>query len=158
MDKIRNTITLLLVLFVGAVNAQETEVSAEQTDADVKDVSMVSDTINTFKKIKLDGVAAVVGDYLILESDIDKTLMDLRNQGVSAADVSRCNLLGKLMEDRLYAHQAVQDSILIADDEINATSDRQIQQLTSQVGSIEKVLAFYKKPDEESFREELYKI
>ena len=157
MNKIKNTIILLL-LFVGVVKAQETEVPLEQADVDLKDVSMASDSTNSFKRIKLDGVAAVVGEYLILESDIDKTLIDLRNQGVSETDVSRCNLLGKLMEDRLYAHQAVQDSILVADDEVNATSDRQIQQLVSQVGSIEKVLAFYKKPDEESFREELYKI
>ena len=33
--------------------------------------------------IKIDGVAAVVGDYVILESDVDKTLIDLQSQGVS---------------------------------------------------------------------------
>ena len=156
MDKIKSKIIVLLVLLsFGITRGQETE---EQTSVEVNDVSMALDTTNTFKKIKLDGVAAVVGDYLILESDIDKTLIDLRNQGVSADEVSRCGLLGKLMEDRLYAHQAVQDSILVADDEVNATSDGQIQQLISKVGSIEKVLAFYKKADEESFRDELYKI
>ena len=32
-------------------------------------------------KIKIDGVAAVVGDYVILESDVDKTLIDLQSQG-----------------------------------------------------------------------------
>lgn len=159
MLKIKNTLTILLVLIFGAVQAQDTiEAAAAEPINDVAQVSQVSDSIKPFKKIKLDGVAAVVGDYLILESDIDKTLIDLRNQGVSADEVSRCGLLGKLMEDRLYAHQAVQDSILVADDEVNATSDAQIAQLVSKVGSIEKVLAFYKKQDEESFREELYKI
>ncbi|MCG2459511.1 peptidylprolyl isomerase [Flavobacteriaceae bacterium F89] len=116
------------------------------------------DTVNDFKKIKLDGVAAVVGDYVILDSDIDKTLIDLRNQGASTQDVTRCSLLGKLMEDRLYAHQAVQDSILVSDDEVNATSDRQIQSLVAQIGSMDKLLRFYHKEDEASFREELYKI
>ncbi|SMC79000.1 peptidylprolyl isomerase [Cellulophaga tyrosinoxydans] len=159
MLKIKNTLTILLVLIFGAVQAQDTiEAATAEPINDVAQVSQVSDSIKPFKKIKLDGVAAVVGDYLILESDIDKTLIDLRNQGVSADEVSRCGLLGKLMEDRLYAHQAVQDSILVADDEVNATSDAQIAQLVSKVGSIEKVLAFYKKQDEESFREELYKI
>jgi peptidyl-prolyl cis-trans isomerase SurA len=62
------------------------------------------------------------------------------------------------MEDRLYAHQAVQDSILVSDDEVNATGDRQIQQLIAQVGSMEKVLDFYNKEDVESFREELFNI
>ena len=31
---------------------------------------------------KVDGVAAVVGDYLILESDIDKAYIDLKQQEV----------------------------------------------------------------------------
>ncbi len=65
------------------------------------------------QRIKLDGIAAVVGDYVILDSDVEKTLLDLRNQGATEEDVNRCSLLGKLMEDRLYAHQAVQDSILV---------------------------------------------
>ena len=113
---------------------------------------------NDFERIKLDGIAAVVGDYVILNSDIEKTLIDLKNQGASTEDITHCGLLGKLMEDRLYAHQAVQDSILVSDDEVNATSDMQIQQLTQQVGSIEKVLAFYKKESIEDFREELFNI
>ena len=82
----------------------------------------------------------------------------LRNQGASTEDVTRCGLLGKLMEDRLYAHQAVQDSLLVSDDMVNAQSDRQIQQLTQQIGSVEKMLSYYKKPDMESFREELFEI
>ncbi len=122
------------------------------------DQAMSVDTTSNTKRIKLDGIAAVVGDYVILESDIDKTLIDLRNQGASTEDVTRCGLLGKLMEDRLYAHQAVQDSLLVSDDMVNAQSDRQIQQLTQQIGSVEKMLSYYKKPDMESFREELFEI
>ncbi|MBT8321079.1 MAG: peptidylprolyl isomerase [Eudoraea sp.] len=109
-------------------------------------------------RVKVDGIAAVVGDYVILDSDIEKTLIDLRNQGASPEDVTRCSLLGKLMEDRMYAHQAVQDSLLVSDDEVNANSDRQIQQLIQQVGSLQKVLDFYKKETVEDFRLELYEI
>ncbi len=117
-----------------------------------------SDTTSSVNKVKLDGIAAVIGDYVILDSDIEKTLIDLKSQGASTQDITRCSLLGKLMEDRLYAHQAVQDSLLVSDDQVNAQSDRQIQQLVSQVGSIEKVLKFYKKTDIESFRTELFEI
>ncbi|MCE2611525.1 peptidylprolyl isomerase [Flavobacteriaceae bacterium D16] len=109
-------------------------------------------------RLKVDGIAAVVGDYVILDSDIEKTLIDLRNQGASPEDVTKCSLLGKLMEDRMYAHQAVQDSLLVSDDEVNANSDRQIQQLIQQVGSMQKVLDFYKKETVEDFRLELYEI
>lgn len=122
------------------------------------EANVATDSTSGTGRVKLDGIAAVVGDYVILESDIEKTLIDLRSQGASTEDITHCSLLGKLMEDRLYAHQAVQDSILVSDDEVNATGDRQIQQLIAQVGSMEKVLDFYNKEDVESFREELYTI
>lgn len=116
------------------------------------------DTAKSFKKIKLDGIAAVVGDYVILDSDIEKTLIDLKSQGVSTEDVTRCGLLGKLMEDRLYAHQAVQDSLLVSDDEVSSTTERQIQSFVEQTGSMEKLLKFYRKEDEASLREDINKI
>ena len=162
----RKTISnfLNLIVFFGAIAmvAQETEESTAvpKEVMEVNEISdpAVKDTVNTFKRIKLDGIAAVVGDYVILDSDIEKTLIDLKSQGAATDDITHCSLLGKLMEDRLYAHQAVQDSILVSDDEVNATSDRQIQQLVQQVGSMEKVLQFYKKETAEDFREELYNI
>ncbi|MCK0162163.1 peptidylprolyl isomerase [Muricauda sp. F6463D] len=140
-------LAIALFVMVGMVQAQETDQALGGIDS----------TSNA-KRVKLDGIAAVVGDYVILESDIDKTLIDLKNQGASTEDITRCSLLGKLMEDRLYAHQAVQDSLLVSDDMVNAQSDRQIQQLTQQIGSVEKMLSYYKKADMESFREELFEI
>jgi len=118
----------------------------------------VTDSTVARKMVKLDGIAAVVGDYVILDSDIEKTLIDLKSQGASTEDITHCQLLGKLMEDRLYAHQAVQDSLLVSDDQVNSTSDRQIQQLAAQIGSIDKMLKYYKKADLESFKAELFEI
>ena len=67
------------------------------------------------KKEKVDGVIGVVGDYVILDSDIDLELIQLKAQGVDVKDFTRCELLGKQLEDKLYAHQAIQDSIVITD-------------------------------------------
>lgn len=134
------------------------DTNLEPPDVAVENSTYKKDSTKTFKKVKLDGIAAVIGDYVILDSDIEKTLIDLRNQGASTEDVTRCGLLGKLMEDRLYAHQAVQDSILVSDDEVNLTGDRQLQSLVQQIGSMDKVLKYYKKDNEADFRAELYKI
>ncbi|MAV04265.1 MAG: peptidylprolyl isomerase [Flavobacteriaceae bacterium] len=109
-------------------------------------------------KIKIDGVAAVVGDYVILESDVDKTLIDLQSQGVSTQNIGRCSLLGKLMEDKLYAHHAEQDSLEVDNNQIYSYVDRTIDYFVNQLGSLEKVLEFYKKKDEQSFRTELFEI
>ncbi|MDA9139898.1 peptidylprolyl isomerase [Flavobacteriaceae bacterium] len=109
-------------------------------------------------RIKVDGVSSVVGDYVILESDIDKTLIEMKSQGISTQGISRCQLLGKLMEDKLYAHHAVQDSLEISVEEIYSTVDQIIDNFTQQLGSIEKVLEFYNKSDESSFRQEIFEI
>tara|TARA_R110002051_G_scaffold34256_3_gene76344 strand:- start:73623 stop:75101 length:1479 start_codon:yes stop_codon:yes gene_type:complete len=151
-----------LVLFSGVVTAQDSIVTQESDmeplDAVAEVTTKKRDSSINFKRVKLDGIAAVVGDYVILDSDIEKTLIDLKSQGASTEDITHCGLLGKLMEDRLYANQAVQDSILVSDDEVNATGDRQLQSLVQQIGSMDKVLKYYKKEDEATFREELYKI
>ncbi|MDT8416106.1 MAG: peptidylprolyl isomerase [Flavobacteriaceae bacterium] len=107
-------------------------------------------------RIKVDGVAAVVGNYVILESDVDKTLIDLKQNGYSTA--SRCEIIGKLLEDKLYAHQATQDSIIVTDSEINSMVDQQIARFAEQLGSIDKVVQFYQKSSVEELRQELFDI
>ena len=109
-------------------------------------------------RFKLDGVASVVGDYVILDSDIDKTFSEMESQGISTKNVTRCELLGKLMEDKLYAHHAIQDSLEVSDTEIYSYVDQSIEYFTEQLGSLEKVLEFYNKNDELSFRDELYEL
>jgi peptidyl-prolyl cis-trans isomerase SurA len=120
--------------------------------------SQESSDSNLSSKIKIDGVSAVVGDYVILESDVDKTLIDLQSQGVSTQNITRCSLLGKLMEDKLYAHHAEQDSLQVDNNQIYSYVDRTIDYFVDQLGSIDKVLEFYKKNDEQTFRSELFEI
>jgi len=109
-------------------------------------------------RIKIDGVSAVIGDYVILDSDVDKTILEMESQGIDVKGISKCQLLGKLMEDKLYAHHAIQDSLEISVEEVYATVDQIIDNFTQQLGSIEKVLEFYNKEDEASFRQDIFEI
>ena len=119
---------------------------------------LMAQTENNSYKIKIDGLAAVVGDFVILDSDIDKTIIDLQSQGVNTVDLDRCSLLGKLMEDKLYAHHAEQDSLEIDSQQIYNYVDQTIDYFINQLGDIDKVLEFYKKQDEQTFRLELFEI
>jgi len=145
------SVTLLLANVIIAQEIIEEEVKEIQKEE--------TDSLKPFKPIKVDGVSAVVGDYIILDSDIDKTLLQLQAQGVSTENISRCQLFGKLLEDKLYAHHAVQDSIEVSDVEIRSYVDQQIQAFLQQTnGSMEELLKFYKKEDEKSFRDEMFEI
>lgn len=130
--------------------------------------SAVTDTVATAsidtvqvvdaKREKVDGVVSVVGEYVILESDIDKSFIDMQTQGVSTDNISRCQVLGRLMEDKMYAHQAIQDSILVSDAEISGIVDRKMEFFVGQVGSMEKLLKYYRKDSEQSLREEMTEL
>ncbi|MDV7391330.1 hypothetical protein RZS08_08265, partial [Arthrospira platensis SPKY1] len=82
----------------------------------VSQQTTVKDTLKDSKRLKIDGIIATVGDYIILDSDIDLTLIELA-QNNAQVDFTRCQILGKLMEDKLYAHHAIQDSIPVSDAE-----------------------------------------
>nr|WP_249684882.1 peptidylprolyl isomerase [Flavobacterium sp. CYK-55] len=124
---------------------------------------IIKDTIKpkavpTSVRKKIDGVIATVGDFNILESDIDKSYLEMTSQGSSIKDISRCQMLGKLLEDKLYAHQAIQDSIVVSDDEVKSKMDEQITYMVEQLGSMDKVIAYFKKSNEEDFKTELSDI
>jgi peptidyl-prolyl cis-trans isomerase SurA len=110
------------------------------------------------KKPKIDGVIGVVGDYIILESDVDKTKLELSSQGVDVKNITRCEMLGKSLEDKLYAHHAIQDSIVVTDAQVNTKLDEQIEYMVQQLGSMDKVVQYFKKSNEQEFRTELFDI
>lgn len=103
-------------------------------------------------KQKVDGVAAVVGDFIVLDSDIDLMFMELQAQGIDTKNITRCELLGNQLEEKLFAHQAIQDSIVVTDEEVNQFIDQQLNSMVEQIGSKQKVYDYYKKKDEQDFR------
>jgi peptidyl-prolyl cis-trans isomerase SurA len=153
---INSAALLILILASGSLQAQEVIVT-DSTAINIED-EIQAKIENKSGRFKVDGVAAVVGDFVVLESDIDKMYIELQSQGASIQDVTNCNLAGRLMENKLYAHHAIQDSIMVSDAEINANIDQQLAYMTQQVGSLEKVLEFYKKENEAEFRAELFEI
>ncbi|MDX1277425.1 peptidylprolyl isomerase [Oceanihabitans sediminis] len=157
INKLKHLFILsIAVLISSTITAQE--IIEDEVKEEVKAIS-VTDSVNSSHAIKVDGVAAVVGEHIILDSDIDKTILQMKAQGVSTEDIPRCQIFGSLLENKLYAHHAVQDSIEVSEAEIRSNVDYQIQQFLAQTGGdMQKLLDFYKKEDEKSFREEMYQI
>lgn len=115
------------------------------------------DTVKTpFKRYKAEGVSAVIGEYVIVDSDIDKSYIELQSTGVSIEGITRCQLMGKLMEDKLYLHHAKIDSIMVSDAEISPQVDQLIQYMVSEIGSEEKVVKFYRKENMTALKKDLF--
>ena len=130
------------------------EIIEESVEVKAPKTSMV----DTIQRVKIDGVAAVIGDFVILDSDIDKQFTQLEAGGISTEDITRCQLFGKLLEDKLYVHHAIQDSIEINDAEVRSYVDQQLEGFAEQIGSMEKLIAYYKKSSEKELRDEMFEL
>lgn len=149
---------LLMLVTVFSLQAQEIIEDEPSVDTNAKKINKDVDSTGAFKAIKIDAVEGVVGDYIVLNSDIDKEFLQLQASGVDTKEITRCQIFGKLLENKLYAHQAIQDSIIVSDAEIRNSVDYQVQQFLQQVnGDMDRLLSLYNKENEESLRDEMYK-
>ncbi len=138
----KNIIGIAFLLLFVSINAQDT----------------LKVQTNNFKRIKVDGVAVVVGKNVVLDSDIDKFKKELQQRVEGKIDITDCEMLEELMIQKLIAHHAVVDSIVVTDAEVNGEVQRTIAYFTQQLGAIEKVVEMYGFNDEEDLRKELYNI
>tara|TARA_R110002012_G_scaffold64308_4_gene169093 strand:+ start:23127 stop:24578 length:1452 start_codon:yes stop_codon:yes gene_type:complete len=153
INQMRHLFTVLIILISVSIQAQE--IIEDEAPITIKKI----DTTLSSGAQKIDGVAAVVGEYVILDSDVDANILQLKAQGASLDGVTRCQLFGKLLEDKLYAHHAVQDSVVVSDAEIRSNVDYQLQQFLAQSGkTMEELLELYNHPNEKAFRDEMYEI
>ncbi|RLD40728.1 MAG: peptidylprolyl isomerase [Bacteroidetes bacterium] len=158
-----NSLSLLILLLFSVPTFAQEVVTVDSTGV-VKNNDILEDnkstkidSVKTFKRFKAEGVSAVVGDYVILEFDIDKSYLEFEQNGVDISTIDRCQMLGKLMEDKLYVHHAIQDSIIITDAEIQPEVDQVMEYMISQVGSEEKVVEYYRKKNIAELKADLLK-
>ncbi len=109
-------------------------------------------------KIKVDGVAVVVGENIVLDSDVQKFKEEILSKSEGKVSLSDCEMLEEIMVQKLLAHHAVVDSMVVSDAEVASSVDRNIAYFKQQMGSIEKVVALYGFNDESDLRKELSKI
>ncbi len=107
----------------------------------------------------IDRVVAVVGNSIVLESDIQNQYLNYRDQGAirgSASDI-KCRIIEEILFQKLMVAQAEVDSIVVSDVQVEADLDRRLSGFIQQFGSQEKMEEFYGKSLIE-IKKELHKI
>lgn len=108
------------------------------------------------KKIVADKIVAVVGDKVILKSDIDNSLIDMQRQNIAIPENGRCMILEQAMGIKALVLQAEKDSLPVTDEEVETIIDNRIRAFISQFGSkdeLEKVAGKSIYQLKEDFRE-----
>ncbi|MCP4883602.1 MAG: peptidylprolyl isomerase [Flavobacteriales bacterium] len=114
--------------------------------------------IGAQEKVKIDGVATVVGDNIVLDSEIDAFKQELIQQSGGQIEISDCEMLEQIMNRKLLAHHAVIDSIMVNEGEIQQQVQRKTDYFTQQLGSVEKMLELYGFDNMKDLKDELYRV
>ena len=126
MNSLKNIYVLAVCLMAGSA------LSAQQTSADK--------------------VIAVVGDNIILQSEIDvqyyQQQQNQQQQNIPGAVLppdTKCRILDGLLLDKMFLAQANLDSLTVSQEEIEGELDRRVKYFMSVFGSKEKMEAYYGK-------------
>lgn len=93
----------------------------------------------------IDQVVAVVGNNIILESDIENTYLQMRAQGMTSTGDMKCEVLEDLLTQKLMLNQAKVDSIEVTKNQVERELDNRLQMFIDQIGSQERLEAYYNK-------------
>ena len=107
--------------------------------------------------ILIDEIVAVVGNRIILESDLQAQLLQYQEEAANTDKHKlKCQILEDLLIQKLFVNQAEVDSIIITENQVDATLDERVRYFISQFGSQERMERFYGKTVlqiKEEFRE-----
>ena len=93
----------------------------------------------------LDGIIAVVGDEIILNSAIEDRALQARIEGGEADESNKCGFLEELLFEKLLLHNARLDSLEVSDGEVMDEIERRLAYYIKMLGSVESFEAEYGK-------------
>ncbi len=94
------------------------------------------------KGIIADKIIAVVGNKIILKSDVENSIVDMQRQNIAVPENARCLMLEQAMGIKALVLQGEKDSLPVTDEEVETIIDNKIRQFIGQFGSkdeLEKV-------------------
>ena len=93
----------------------------------------------------LDNVIAVVGNEIILKSDLEESKIQFQQEGIRLDENADCFVLGSLLSEKIFLHQAKVDTIEVDDAMIEGELNRRIAMFTQQIGSQEALEDYFGK-------------
>ena len=94
----------------------------------------------------IDKTVAVVGNEVILISDIENEVQQMRAQGRSSDRDMRCTILENMMESKIFLMQARIDSLTVNADMVEGELTNRIDQFRTYLGGDEEMEKYFGKP------------
>ena len=91
----------------------------------------------------VDQVMAVVGNNIILRSDIEKQYYQAVAQGEQESAMLKCYIFDQLLLQKLMVNQAAIDSVTPTEDQVDSELDKRMRYYIKQIGSEEKLEEYF---------------
>jgi len=109
-------------------------------------LTLFSITVCTAQDNVVDNIIAVVGDKVILKSDLENKFMIMQQQAYDTGGKDlKSSIFEDLLVEKLMLSQAKIDSISAEPKEVNSQLDRKLQNFIQRIGSEEKLEDYFKK-------------
>ena len=99
-----------------------------------------------YKNGVVDKVVAIVGGEVILLSDVEAEVQQMRAGGYTSDRDLRCEVLEAMMESKLFLMQSRVDSLTVNSDMVEGNLSQRIDWFRSQLGGDEEVEKYFGKP------------
>ena len=109
---------------------------------------LVSATLSAqkYKGGLVDKTVAVVGNEVIMISDIESEVQQMQAQGRSSDRDMRCTILENMMESKIFLMQARIDSLTVNNEMVESELNNRIDQFRTYLGGDEEVEKYFGKP------------
>ena len=97
------------------------------------------------KRQLIDGIVAVVGDEIILQSDIEAQKDQMSQQGMPDDQITDCGVLENLLYQKLLLNQSKVDSLEVTDEQVQNELNKRLAMFIQQIGSEEALEKYYHK-------------
>ena len=97
-----------------------------------------------YSQNSIEGIVAVVGNKVILKSAVETQYLQIRQSAV-VGEEAKCQILDEMMFQKLMSHHAEVDSLIVSDDEVDKAIEQRIDFFVNQIGSVQKLEAYFGK-------------
>lgn len=101
--------------------------------------------ISVAQEMVVDQIVAKVGNYIILQSDVEAQYQQYKAQGFPATAETRCQIFEDLLFQKLLLNQAELDSVEVTETQVEGELDRRVRFFIEQIGSEKKLEEYYNK-------------
>jgi len=88
-------------------------------------------------RLLADKIIAIVGDKIVLRSDLVNYIDDMKRGGSEVPENADCFILERMMQDKALILQAEKDSLPVSDEEVEAELDQRVRYFIMQYGGKE---------------------